>query len=402
MVTLCNRSKAKLKDGEDVFGALEDAIQATTIAPEWSKARFRCGEAYAALSAWSLAVTSLRVGEKLVEFEKGTSLQPFKDFLDVIAIKAAKNGSPAGFDGRVIYVRSAGEEAWLGKDAPTNAQFDVTDEHKNPINTERYSKEDGYMAEARRKAEVDKHTALHARSIREAVEMASDGDKILLLRGIHNGAGETVCVTKRVWIKGEGALKEATIDMRANSPTFRITRSCVVSNVDFDFSGFAESLRIAQMERGNILNKRQYETLIEGCSFSCTGCDGLVVTDKAKATFRNCDITGKNNALASRVKPTPLSSTAKSTGVNAPASTSPTTPRVPFETASSKIPKKKQSSSPRTRNAPSSPTLSFENARAPASTVLITPAACSLPPKSRRTSVVSGLGTLLRSRASNL
>ena len=151
------------------------------------------------------------------------------------------------------------------------------------------------MAEARRKAELDKHTALHARSIREAVEMASDGDKILLLRGIHNGAGETVCVTKRVWIKGEGALKEATIDMRANSPTFRITRSCVVSNVDFDFSGFAESLRIAQMERGNILNKRQYETLIEGCSFSCTGCDGLVVTDKAKATFRNCDITGKNN-----------------------------------------------------------------------------------------------------------
>ena len=295
VVTLCNRSKAKLKDGEDVFGALEDAIQATTIAPEWSKARFRCGEAYAALSAWSLAVTSLRVGEKLVEFEKGTSSQPFKDFLDVIAIKAAKNGSPAGFDGRVIYVRSAGEEAWLGKDAPTNAQFDVTDEHKNPINTERYSKEDGYMAEARRKAEVDKHTALHARSIREAVEMASDGDKILLLRGIHNGAGETVCVTKRVWIKGEGALKEATIDMRANSPTFRITRSCVVSNVDFDFSGFAESLRIAQMERGNILNKRQYETLIEGCSFSCTGCDGLVVTDKAKATFRNCDITGKNN-----------------------------------------------------------------------------------------------------------
>ena len=133
--------------------------------------------------------------------------------MDVIAIKAAKNGSPAGFDGRVIYVRSAGEEAWLGKDAPTNAQFDVTDEHKNPINTERYTKEDGYMAEAQRKAEVDKHTALHARSIREAVEMASDGDKILLLRGIHNGAGETVCVTKRVWIKGEGALKEATIDI---------------------------------------------------------------------------------------------------------------------------------------------------------------------------------------------
>ena len=138
--------------------------------------------------------------------------------MDVIAIKAAKNGSPAGFDGRVIYVRSAGEEACLGKDAPTNAQFDVTDEHKNPINTERYSKEDGYMAEARRKAELDKHTALHARSIREAVEMASDGDKILLLRGIHNGAGETVCVTKRVWIKGEGALLSNTILRECKGP----------------------------------------------------------------------------------------------------------------------------------------------------------------------------------------
>ena len=202
VVTLCNRSKAKLRDGEDLLGALEDAISATTIAPDWSKARFRCGEAYAALSAWSLAVASLRVGEKLVECEKGSSVQPFKDLLDVIAIRAAKYGSPAGFDGRVIYVRSAGEEAWLGKEAPTNAEFDVTDEHKNPINTERYSKEDGHMAEARRKAEVNKNTALHARSIRDAVEMASDGDKILLLRGTHNGCGETVCVTKRVWIKG--------------------------------------------------------------------------------------------------------------------------------------------------------------------------------------------------------
>ena len=148
------------------------------------------------------------MGEKLVECEKGSSVQPFKDLLDVIAIQAAKYGSPAGFDGRVIYVRSAGEEAWLGKEAPTNAEFDVTDEHKNPINTERYSKEDGHMAEARRKAEVNKKTALHARSIRDAVEMASDGDKILLLRGTQNGCGETVCVTKRVWIKAEGALKD--------------------------------------------------------------------------------------------------------------------------------------------------------------------------------------------------
>jgi len=34
--------------------------------------------------------------------------------MDVIAMRAAREGSLAGFDGRVIYVRSAGEDAWQG------------------------------------------------------------------------------------------------------------------------------------------------------------------------------------------------------------------------------------------------------------------------------------------------
>jgi parallel beta-helix repeat protein len=296
VVTLCNRSKAKLRD-EDFLGALEDALKATKLAPTWSKARFRAAEAYTALSAWTLAVSSLRVGEDLTKNERGSSSQPFKDFLDIVAIKAAKHGSTAGFDGRVIYVRSGGEDAWLGKEAPSNAEFDVTDADGVPLHAERWGKEDGLMAEARRKAEIDRKTVIHARSLRQAIDIASDGDKILLLRGIHNGSGHTVDVTKRVWIKGEGCLKEATIDMRANSPTFRITRSSVVSNVDFDFSGFAESLRVSQVEKGNPTNKNAFECLIETCSFTCTGCDGIVCTDKSKATFRNCNVTGKNNAI---------------------------------------------------------------------------------------------------------
>ena len=52
----------------------------------------------------------------------------FVPLMDRIAMRAAREGSLAGFDGRVIYVRSAGEEAWLGKEAPENAGFDVIDD----------------------------------------------------------------------------------------------------------------------------------------------------------------------------------------------------------------------------------------------------------------------------------
>ena len=47
---------------------------------------------------------------------------------------------------------------------------------------------------------------------------------------------------KRLLIQGEGRLGETKVDQRANSPTFRITRSCVVRNLDLDMTGFHEAV----------------------------------------------------------------------------------------------------------------------------------------------------------------
>ena len=52
------------------------------------------------------------------------------------------------------------------------------------------------------------------------------------------GLGVTADVRRRILIRGEGALCEATLDARANSPAFRILRSCVIQNVEVDFTGF--------------------------------------------------------------------------------------------------------------------------------------------------------------------
>ena len=130
----------------------------------------------------------------------------------------------------------------------------------------------------RQTAAVQQRRRTSFRSIKEAVAAARDGDRIILRRGIHNGMGcggrtgcsrgggadegcawrcaapvqeqpcpnrlpwsthlpnllelvhpcrQAITLNKRVMIEGEGALGEATIDQRANVPTFRIVR-CVV------------------------------------------------------------------------------------------------------------------------------------------------------------------------------
>jgi hypothetical protein len=49
------------------------------------------------------------------------------DVLDVaqVSTAAALNGSIAAFDGRVLHVRSAGEDAWLCKEAPMSVEHDT-------------------------------------------------------------------------------------------------------------------------------------------------------------------------------------------------------------------------------------------------------------------------------------
>lgn len=45
---------------------------------------------------------------------------------------------------------------------------------------------------------------------------------------------------KRVLLRGEGSLGETKIDQRANSPAFRIRRTCVIDRLDLDMTGFRE------------------------------------------------------------------------------------------------------------------------------------------------------------------
>ena len=55
---------------------------------------------------------------------------------------------------------------------------------------------------------------------------------------------EAANVSKRVLIIGEGVLGEVTVDQRANSPAFRISRSCVIQNLSLDMTGFRECVSV--------------------------------------------------------------------------------------------------------------------------------------------------------------
>lgn len=75
------------------------------------------------------------------------------------------------------------------------------------------------------------------RGLREAIDEASDGDEIVLLKGRHFVCGSCVDVDKRIFIHGETAssCQETVIDQRANSPALRLKRTCALANVTIDF-----------------------------------------------------------------------------------------------------------------------------------------------------------------------
>ncbi len=60
---------------------------------------------------------------------------------------------------------------------------------------------------------------------------------------------ETVNITKRVLIRGAGQLGDTKIDQRANCPTFRITRSAVILDLELDMTGFREAVLITGTDR---------------------------------------------------------------------------------------------------------------------------------------------------------
>ena len=151
---------------------------------------------------------------------------------------AALNGSIAAFDGRILHVRSAGEDAWLCKEAPLSVEHDFEDpEERKAI----HASEDmdlwagakavadgnlqvrGYVhcfarrwlkalllqvavakhddESARRNAEIALTKPLSFRSMTDAMAAARDGDRIVVQLGQHNMGGSALKVDKRVLIR---------------------------------------------------------------------------------------------------------------------------------------------------------------------------------------------------------
>ena len=115
-------------------------------------------------------------------------------FSDDVAMRAAREGSAAGFYGRTVYVRSAGEEAWLGREAPENPAFDASDAPNDGNSNIGLGLSGVFYAD-----DADGSAPpVHARSLAHAMEIARDGDRVLFLRGVHNGLGVTADVRRRI------------------------------------------------------------------------------------------------------------------------------------------------------------------------------------------------------------
>ncbi|GAB4818117.1 hypothetical protein N2152v2_005163 [Parachlorella kessleri] len=307
-----NRSHVLHKLGRNPEAAA-DAMEAHRLLPSWPKPLYRLAQAQLALGQFAAAVGHCLEGEALSK-KSSEGHTEFTPLLDRIAVTAARSGSPAGYTGLLLEVRDAGEEAWLCRPAPYVPELDGPiddDSHLPTTHLALPSPSDGAEVVAataglsalslhsssaasrgdalatwdyRQTAGVRQRRRTSFRSIKEAVSAARDGDRILLRRGIHNGMGEAVTITKRVLIMGEGQLGETVIDQRANSPTFRITRGgVVIKNLVVDMSGFCEAFMVA--------GPATVAPLIEDCNIKCSGDDGINVCEQAEPLFRRCTLT---------------------------------------------------------------------------------------------------------------
>ena len=149
------------------------------------------------------------------------------------------NGSIAAFDGRILHVRSAGEDAWLCKEAPLSVEHDFKEpeERKAVLASDDIDLWAGAKAvadgdfqargclrclleiswltallsqvavakqddeSARRKAETALTKPLSFRSMSDAMAAARDGDRIVVQLGQHNMGGSALKVDKRVLIR---------------------------------------------------------------------------------------------------------------------------------------------------------------------------------------------------------
>jgi Right handed beta helix region len=318
------------------------AKQAHTLRPDWPRPLHRLADAHLLCGQYIEAVQACQKGEILCQDHRNSDGHTeFTPVLDRIALKAASSSSASsyrggggggalvGFTGRQLEVRSAGDEAWLGRPAPHIPELDgpLNEETALPsddlstttttaaINNDgaslnisttkalpstsgavgtRTSSPPDTSISARADALVTFHhnsnygenKRTSFRSIQEAVSAAQDGDRILLLKGVHNGMGQSININKRILIEGEGDLGETVIDQRANCPTFRITRGgVVIRNLDIDHTGFREALLIE--------GKAAVTPLIENCILKCSGDDVVNTAGEARPLFRRCVITAK-------------------------------------------------------------------------------------------------------------
>ena len=220
-------------------------------------------------------------------------------------------GNYAAFDGRELRVRNAGEDAWLMREAPHVPELDDPPERLSINAFEELKLLEGCTAADKVAAaqmaqdlQVAQKQRTSFRSIREAMEHASDGDRIIVERGPHNTTGESILLTKRVLIRGEGQLGtlerilvvggmsadltclpsnfpgEAVQDQRGNSQMFRITSHCVIQNLQITQSGFCHTIHV----------EKSAKPIFENCVMKNDGDDAVTVFDHGYITLRHCSI----------------------------------------------------------------------------------------------------------------
>lgn len=293
--------------------AIQYAEEAHRILPEWTKPLSRLAELYMNKGDYVAALDACEKCERLCR-ASSTGRTEFTALHDTIVVMGSQMGqSDAMFRGRRLEVRSAGEEAWLGKPAPHDPLLDgpldentaLPSDDLDKVQAPTASSQEGLLTDGtsvRGDALADwnfSNTAVAIQSrrtsfrcVKEAYDAAKDGDKIVLLKGTHNGLGETVSIKKRILIEGEGYLGETVIDQRANVPTFKIERGgVVIRNIDLDQTGFREAILIDGDEHVN--------PLIENCDLKCSGDDCIHIGGRSKPIVRLCKVNAKKTGIKS-------------------------------------------------------------------------------------------------------
>ena len=238
-VFLSNRARCKLLlRPPDAHGAVEDAERSVAMRADWHVPYDRAAKAHAMLGNWKRAVDFCRGGERAASAARAVAAAAAFATRDAVAMRAARKARSPAFTGGSFTCGARGKKRGCAARRPRTRRSTTT--RRRSTTTRRRSTTK--RSETRRRAALRRRA--RTRALRDALERAEDGDRVVLLRGVHNGCGDSVTVTKRVLITGEGALRDAVVDARNNSPIFRLRRACWIANVDFDFTGFSEVLRV--------------------------------------------------------------------------------------------------------------------------------------------------------------